>query len=133
VTGTTERVIPPANYVMYRLKLGIGLNIHNGPGWNTSISGVYRAGTVVDVYGFVGGWLKIWYAGGWRYLANLKTVKVGLSVQATADLQVHTGYGLAGWLPKNAIVHCWQWSNGWYRIWWNGNWRWIWFAATRAA
>ncbi len=125
--------IPPANYVMYRLKLGIGLNVHNGAGWNHPIAGTLPSGTVVDVYGFVGGWLKIWYRSSWQYIANLKTVKVGLSVQAMADLDVHTGSGVAGKLPKNAIVHCWQWSNGWYRIWWNGAWRWIWFAATRQA
>ncbi len=131
-----------ANYVMYRVKVTADLlNIRTSPGTSAAKAGALAHGTVVDVYGFAAGgglnWYKIWYGGAWRYIVAQYSVKVGLSVQVTSDLNVRTGpgtgYAKVGTLPTNSIIHCWASDNGWYKVWYNGSWRWIYSLYTKKA
>ena len=129
-SGTTTTTTSTSTWVMYRLKLLSNLNVRSGPGTNYARVGTLANGTVVDVYGVAAnGWYKIVYGGGWRYIINQYVEKIGLSVQATSNLNVRTGpgtgYAKAGMLAVNSVIHAWESSNGWYKVYYNGAWRWI--------
>ena len=132
ISGTTSggTTTPAASYVMYRVKLQSNLNVRSSPSTTGTRVGTLASGTVVDVYGIASnGWYKIVYGGGWRYIINQYSVKIGQSVQATSNLNVRTGpgtgYAKVGMLNANSIIHAWATSNGWYKVYYNGAWRWI--------
>ena len=138
-SGSATTAAGAASWVIYQVRLTSAMNVRTGPGTNYASVGTLANGTIVDVYGFAGGssWFKIWYGGGWRYVLGQYSVRVGLSVQATSNLNVRTGpgtgYAQVGAVPQYGIIHCWESNGGWYKVYYNGNWRWIYSLYTRKA
>ena len=120
-----------ANWVMLQVKItGTGVNVRSGPGTGYARVGGLNLNDIVNVYDVSGGWLKISYGGAWRWVIAQYSAKVGMNVKiASGPVNVRsgpgTGYAKVASLATGSLVHVFEVSNGWYKIFYNGAWRWI--------
>ncbi len=139
-TATSGATSSGASWVMLQVKItGTGVNVRAGPGTGYARVGGLNLNDIVNVYGVSGGsstaltasWYKIWYGGAWRWVIAQYTAKVGMHAKVNSGDGVNvrsgpgTGYARVGGLNNGSVVHVFAMSNGWYKIWFNGAWRWI--------
>ncbi len=132
--ATTSGASLAGSWCVWQDKVTSGpLNVRSSPSTSAARLGSLNTGTVVNVYATYGGgvWHKIWYGGKWAWIHGGYTVRVGTRVKVNTVGGVNvrsgpgTGYARVGGLNNGVYAAVFGTSNGWHKIFYGGQYRWI--------
>ncbi|MBI2899037.1 MAG: N-acetylmuramoyl-L-alanine amidase [Planctomycetes bacterium] len=126
-----ENAVPSVPYKAMEVTASV-LNVRTGPSTSFSIIGTVQNGQRYVAVAESGGWYRIYYKGnlGWSYGGYLTQKYNVTGIIVTADLlNVRSGpgtsYSIVGTVAKGERYVVISISNGWKRIWWGGQERWV--------